>query len=86
MSHAGPNMGTQIVSHSDGFTQQDRAMLSSLHRHITGGSNWEDGILNRTDRLEQAQKQAAWWARTALGAAIGAVVVGFWGLLTGKHQ
>lgn len=84
MSHAGPH-GTQIMPPHDGFTAADRAVLMSVHRHVTGGSEWEDGLLNRMDRVEQTQLRATWWGRTALGAAVVAVVGSMWALITGRQ-
>lgn len=69
-----------------GFTPEDRRMLRSLYAVVTGGQNWEGGLLNRTARLEQSQKAAAWWMRSALTAAIGAIVLAAWNAITKGQQ
>lgn len=80
--------GTPIMPHRDdsltpdGFTQADRIKLDRVERFITGGSEPERGLNMRIDRLEQARKAGAWWAKTALTAAIGAVVLALWNAIT----
>jgi hypothetical protein len=73
--------------------------VASLTRHITGGHEPEKGLIVRLDRveraidpklpervktLEDAEKRRVWWARAAIGSAIGALVTSFWHLLRGK--
>jgi hypothetical protein len=65
-----------------------RSLHSKIDRldvHITGGSEPSRGLNVRVDRLEQSEVRKNWWATTAMGGAIAAMIASGWALLTGKH-
>lgn len=45
-----------------------------LDGFITGAHEPEKGLIVRIDRMEQAHKARAWWTKSALGAAITAII------------
>mgnify|MGYP001566967857 FL=1 len=64
-----------------------RAKLNEIHRMLTGGEDPSQGMFFRVVQLEQSEKRKEWWGKTALGAAIVALIGAAWTTLTssGKH-
>lgn len=59
---------------SDGQLDRIEKTVTRLDKFITGGDEPGEGIIVRLDRVEQREKQRTWFARTALGAAIAALI------------
>lgn len=67
--------------------QLDRieAKVDKLSQYVWLG-NGKPPLTVRMDRIEQAESKRVWWNRTWATAAIGAVVVSLWNLLSRGHH
>lgn len=64
--------------------RETHAATKRMERHLTGNGNPSAGLLMKVDRLEQTEKRRAYTIRALVVSWCGAVVIGVWGLLTGK--
>lgn len=81
MKEAAPAWAEALTAEVVGLRKDTR----ELDRAIRGDGD-KTGLVGRVKAVEDAQERAQWWARTALGSAIGAVVVAVWAALTGAKN